>query len=125
MSLLFNPIRLIIFCLLSILMYTSSPSVGLFLAFVSFSFSIIYYYSVLRILFTLDNPETTDDREKVQDMILNCITNIVMVAAVYVLTPFLLVAVWCVPWLVLSLSVRIFNGLIAYEYIEVKYKDDQ
>lgn len=120
-----NPIRLTLITLIALLMYTSFWWVGPFLSGTMTLLSFVYYYIILRVLFTLEETSLHEDKERVTDNFLSTVVNITASVALYKLTPFAYVAFWCAPWLVLAFLTNIFSLLVAYEYVEIKYKNDE
>ena len=120
-----NPIRLAMMALIAATMFIPNWWVGATLAAVMFFFSLIYYHSILRILFTLDEARLSEDKETVNDIFLSTITNITAAVALYQLTEFSYITLWCGPWLLLSFLVNIFMLLIVYEIVAINYKDDE
>jgi hypothetical protein len=125
MSLIFSPIRLFVLVLIGLTMFTTFWWAGATLASLMVFFSFFYYYTIIRILFTLDEARLSDDKEKVQDIMLSNATNITAAVALYKLTSFGYVALWCAPWLFMALCTNIFLLLVVYEYVEIKYKDEE
>lgn len=125
MSLIFSPTRLFVLVLIGLTMYTTYWWAGITLAIVMGLFSLIYYYTIIRILFTLDEARLSDDKDFVQDIFLSSVTNIAAAVALYKLTSFGYVALWCAPWLFMAFCTNIFLLLVVYEYVEIKYKEDE
>lgn len=125
MSLIFNPIRLFVLVFIGLTMFTTFWWASTTLAAAMVFFSLFYYYTIIRILFTLDEARLSDNKETVQDIMLSSVTNITAAVALYKLTSFSFVALWCAPWLLMSFCTNIFLLLVVYEYVEIKHKDDE
>jgi len=120
-----NPFRLINYTLIALVMFTSYWWAGVALASLMVLYSLMYYYSVARVMFTLDQPVIAVEKTILMESTLSVATNLVALVALYKLTPYAYVSFWCAPWIVIAFSSLTFAYLVLFEYIEITEKDEK
>lgn len=120
----FNPLRPISYTLIGLVMFTNYWWAGAALASLMVLYSLFYYYTITRVMFTLDQSVITVEKTALMDSTLSTGSNIVALVALYKLTPYAFVSFWCAPWVIMALSSLTFAYLILFEYIEITEKDE-
>lgn len=118
----FNIFRIVAYVLIILTMFFSYQWAGITLAFLMLSYSFIFYFTLARILTTLDTVILQKGSESLMESTLAVATNIVSAVVVYKLTSFSVIAIWCAPWLVLTTISLIFAWLVEKEWLEIKEK---
>lgn len=120
-----NPFRAITFVFVALVMYTNYWWAGPVLASLMIFYSLVYYYTVTRVMITLDQVVLTVEKNMLMESTLSIGINIVALVALYKLTPYAFVSFWCAPWIVMAFISLIFSYLILFEYIEISEKNDE
>ena len=118
-----NIFRLAEYTLIAMVMFTNISWAGPTLAGLMVFYSLVFYYTVCRILLTLDVARISDLPEDLQQSTLGVVGIIVSLVALVKLTPYTFIAIWCAPWVILASITVIFGWLVVFEIIDIVEKD--